>query len=44
MNNQLAFTGVCYIGCERVDKGVIIQCFERKQSFLMQQKDKEKSV
>ena len=39
MNNQLAFTEVCYIGCERVGKGIVMQSFEQKQSFLIQQKE-----
>ena len=39
MNNQLTFTEVAYIGCERVGKGIVMQIFGEKQSFLMQQKE-----
>ena len=39
MNNQLTFTEVCYIGCERVGKGIAMQWFERKQTCLMLQKE-----
>lgn len=35
MNNQLTFTEVCYIGCERVGKGIAMQIFGQKRSFLM---------
>ena len=44
MNNQLAFTGVCYIGCERVGKGRVMQCFERNQTCMIQQSVKENNV
>ena len=37
MNNQLAFTGVYYIGCERVGKGVV----ESQQLLRPQQKKEE---
>ena len=39
MNNQLTFTRVYAFGCERVGKGIAMQIFEQKQSFLMQQKE-----
>ena len=39
MNNQLIFIGVYSLGCERVGKGIAMQWFERKLSFLMQQKE-----
>ena len=40
MNNQLAFTEVCYIGCERVGKGVV----ESQQLLLIQQEWMEVGV
>ncbi len=39
MNNQLTFTEVAYIGCERVGKGIVMQWFERNQACLMLQKE-----
>lgn len=39
MNNQLTFTRVYSLGCERVCKGIDMQWFGQKQSFLMQQKE-----
>ena len=39
MNNQLTFTRVYSLGCERVGKGIAMQIFGQKQSFLMQQKE-----
>lgn len=44
MNSKLALTRVYHVGYERVGKGSVMQCFEWKQSFLMQQKGKEKGV
>lgn len=38
MNNQLTFTEVAYIGCERVGKGIAMQRFERNQTCFMLQK------
>lgn len=40
MNNQLTFTEVDYIGCERVGKGTV----ELRQSSLVRQVGKEVSV
>ena len=40
MNNQLTFTEVAYIGCERVGKGIA----EPQQYSLIQQVRKEVSV
>ena len=40
MNNQLTFTEVCYIGCERVGKGIA----KPQQYSLIQQVRKEVSV
>ena len=39
MNNQLTFTRVYSLGCERVGKGIAMQWFERNQAFLMLQKE-----
>ena len=44
MNNQLTFTEVAYIGCERVGKGIAMQWFERKQACRIQQRVKENNV
>ena len=35
MNNQLTFTEVAYIGCERVGKGIAMQWSERNQTCFM---------
>lgn len=40
MNNQLTFTEVAYIGCERVGKGIT----KPQQYFLIQHIGKEVSV
>jgi len=39
MNNQLTFTMVYSLGCERVGKGIAMQWFERNQAWLMLQKE-----
>ena len=36
MNNQLTFTEVAYVGCERVGKGIDMQWFGRKQACMIQ--------
>jgi hypothetical protein len=39
MNNQLTFTRVYSLGCEGAGKGIAMQIFGQKQSFLIQQKE-----
>ena len=39
MNNQLTFTMVYSLGCERVGKGIAMQYIERNQAWLMLQKE-----
>ena len=39
MNNQLTFTRVYSLDCERVGKGIAMQWFERNQAWLMLQKE-----
>lgn len=39
MNNQLTFIRVYSLGCEGVDKGIAMQCFEQKLSCFMLQKE-----
>lgn len=39
MNNQLTFTMVYSLGCERVGKGIAMQLFERNQACFMIQKE-----
>lgn len=39
MNNQLTFIRVYSLGCEGVDKGIVMQWFERNQTCFMMQKE-----